>query len=109
MGLPLIQTGFTYSACRWFIKNIKKQEIQDIAYGDFKDLFRRRASDKVLYDKAFNIAKNLKHDAKFLGGAVTCAGESATKSEIMWSQQLAQRITQANYKNTGKTKSVLIF
>ena len=31
-----------------------------MAYGDFKDLGRRTASDKVLKDKAFNIAKNLK-------------------------------------------------
>ena len=29
----------------------------DMAYGDFKDLDRRRASDKVLRDKTFNIAK----------------------------------------------------
>ena len=28
-----------------------------MAYGDFKDLARRRASHKVLRDKAFNIAK----------------------------------------------------
>ena len=28
-----------------------------MAYGDFKDLKRRKASDKVLRDKAFNIAK----------------------------------------------------
>ena len=33
-----------------------------MAYGDFKDLARRRATDKVLKDKAFNIAKNLKYD-----------------------------------------------
>ena len=31
-------------------------------YGDFKDLARRTASDKVLRDKAFNIAKNSKYD-----------------------------------------------
>ena len=31
-----------------------------MAYGDFKDLTRRRDSDKVLKDKAFNIAKNSK-------------------------------------------------
>ena len=30
----------------------------DIAYGDFKDFPRRTASDKVLGDKAFSIAKN---------------------------------------------------
>ena len=29
----------------------------EIAYGDFKDLARRTASDKILRDKAFNIAK----------------------------------------------------
>ena len=34
----------------------------DMAYGDFKDLKRRRASDKILEDKAFNIAKNPKYD-----------------------------------------------
>ena len=58
-------------------ENLKKQEIQaiftkkeldkacfqhDMAYGDFEDLKRRTASDKVLRDKAFNIAKNLKYD-----------------------------------------------
>ena len=34
----------------------------DMAYGDFKDLSRRTASDKILYNKAFNIAKNPKFD-----------------------------------------------
>ena len=33
-----------------------------MAYGDFKDLARRTASDKVLRDKAFNVAKNPKYD-----------------------------------------------
>ena len=33
-----------------------------MAYGDFQDLKRRTASDKVLRDKAFNIAKNRKYD-----------------------------------------------
>ena len=32
-----------------------------MAYGDFKDI-TRTASDKILHDKAFNIAKNLKCD-----------------------------------------------
>ena len=34
----------------------------DIAYGDFKDLARRIASDKILRDKEFNVAKNPKYD-----------------------------------------------
>ena len=33
-----------------------------MAYGDFKDLSRRTASDKVLRDKTFNITKNPKYD-----------------------------------------------
>ena len=33
-----------------------------MAYEDFKDLKRRTFSDKVLKDKAFNIAKNSKYD-----------------------------------------------
>ena len=39
-----------------------------MAYGDFKDLKRRTASDKVLRDKAFNIAKNPKYDDGYQRG-----------------------------------------
>ena len=79
----LRQPGFTYSACGPFTKN--KERIQKfketgdtsyiyeneldkacfqhgMAYGDFKDLARRTASNKILRDKAFNIAKNSKYD-----------------------------------------------
>ena len=81
--MHLRQPGFTYSACAPFTKN--KERIQkfketgdsryiyqnkpdeacfqhDMAYGDFKDLTRRTASDKIMCDKAFNIAKYPKHD-----------------------------------------------
>ena len=33
-----------------------------MAYGDFKDLAKRTATDKVLRDKASNIAKDPKYD-----------------------------------------------
>ena len=33
-----------------------------MAYGDFKDLAKRTVADKVLKDKAFNIAKDSKYD-----------------------------------------------
>ena len=77
------QLKFTYSACGPFAKNkewiqkfkeawdtsyIYKSELDkaclqhDMAYGDFKDLARRTASDKVLRDEAFNLAKNPKYD-----------------------------------------------
>ena len=78
--MHLKQTGYTYSACGPFTKNkeriqkfketgdtsyIYKNELDkplfqhDMAYGDFKDLKRRTASDKNLRD---NIAKNPKYD-----------------------------------------------
>ena len=33
-----------------------------MAHGDFKNLNRRTSADKILRDKAFNIAKNPKYD-----------------------------------------------
>ena len=80
--MHLRQPGFPYSACGPFTKN--KERIQkfketggsryiyqkeldkacfqhDMAYGDFKDLTRKTASDKILHKKAFNIAKNPKY------------------------------------------------
>ena len=43
-------------------KNLKKQEIQNIFIKRNQTNFRRTATDKVLCDKAFNIAKNPKYD-----------------------------------------------
>ena len=81
--MHLKQPGFTYSACGTFTKNkeriqkfketgdtkyIYKNELDkacfqhDMAYWDFKDLARRTATNKVLRDKAFNLAKNPKYD-----------------------------------------------
>ena len=42
-----------------------------MAYGDFKDLNRRTASNKILRDKTFNIAKNSKYDEYQKGLAST--------------------------------------
>ena len=88
--MHLKQRGFTYSACGPFTKNkeriqkfkekgdtnyIYKNEFDkacfqhDMAYGDFKDLKRTTASDKILRDKAFNIAENLKYDGYARGFA----------------------------------------
>ena len=38
-----------------------------MSYGDFKDLPRRSAADKVLHDKAFNLSKNPKYDGYLRG------------------------------------------
>ena len=75
--MHLRQPGFIYSACGPFTKKQRTQKFKetgdsqyiyqnqldkasfqhDMAYGDFKDLTRRTASDKRLHDKAFNIDK----------------------------------------------------
>ena len=81
--MHLRQPGFTYSACGPFTKNkerirkfketgdtsfIYKTELDkacfqhDMAYGDFKDLAKRTAADKVLRDKAIKIASHKKYD-----------------------------------------------
>ena len=52
--MHLIQPGFTYSACGTFTRNK--------AYGKYKDLERRIQSDKILKDKALEIANNPTHD-----------------------------------------------
>ena len=74
--MHLRQPGFTSSACGQFAKNKERRKKfketgdskyiyqkkldkawfqHDMACGDFKDLNRRTANDKVLCDKAFNI------------------------------------------------------
>ena len=81
--MHLRQTGFTCSACGPFTKHkerinkfmntgdtrfIYRNDLDkacfqhDSAYSDSKDLVKRIQSDKVLRDKAFNIAKNPKYD-----------------------------------------------
>ena len=81
--MDLRPPGLTYSACGLFTKNkerirkfkktgdtkyIYRNELDkvcfqhDMAYGDFKDLTKRTADDKVLKNKAFNIAKDPKYD-----------------------------------------------
>ena len=126
--MHLRQPGFTYSACGPFTKN--KERIQkfkqtgdsryiykngldkacfqhDMAYGDFKDLAKRTAADKVLKNKAFNIAKDPKYDGyqrglafmvyKFFdkktkgSGVTTPANKSAIKS-IPQNEQLADEL-----------------
>ena len=81
--MHLKQLGFTYKACGPFTKNkeriqtfkepgdttyIYKNELDkacfqhEMAYGDFKDLKRKKNSDKTLRDKVFTIAKNPKYN-----------------------------------------------
>ena len=120
--IHLKQPVFTYSACGPFTKNkeriqifketedtshIYKNELDkacfqhDKAYGDFKDLQRRTASDKVLRDKAFNISTNPKYDEHQRGFASAVyrffddksKGSGVTNNEIKQNLQLPRNYT----------------
>ena len=125
--MNLKQPGFTYSACVPFTRNkewiqkfketadsryIYKNELDkacfqhDMAFGDFKDLAKRTALDKVLRDKAFNIAKSPEYDGyqkglasmvyKFFdkkasgSGVATLANKFPANNKIKQNQQLAE-------------------
>ena len=118
--MHLKQPGFTQSACGPFNKNEKriqnfketgdsryiyKNELDkgcfqhDMTYGDFKDLAKRTASDKVLRDKIFNITKNPKYDGYQRGIASMIYNffdkknrGSGSKYEITQNQQLANEL-----------------
>ena len=129
--MHLRQPGFTYSACSPFTKN--RQRIQksietgdakyiyrnelgkaffqhDMAYGDFKDL-KRTQSDRVLKDKAFKIASNLKCDGYQRGlTSMVCkffdkiSKRSGIKIEIKKIQELANEVHKTIIKTFKKRK-----
>ena len=77
-----------------------------MADGDFKDLARRTASDNVLRDKAFNIAKNPKYDG-YQRGLVSRAYKLFGKKskgarvniEVKHNKQLAKELHKPIIKN----------
>ena len=135
--MHLKQPGFTYSACGPFTKNkeiqkfketgdmsyIYKNELykpcfqHDMAYGDFKDLKRRTFSNKVLRDKAFNIAKNPKYDGYQRGLASMVykffdkksKGSGVVNNEIKQNLQLAKELQKAIIRNFKKRTVYLGF
>ena len=116
--MRLKQPGFTYVACEPFTENNERiekfKEARDtkyvyrnecgkacfqhgMTYGDFEDSSRRAASDKILENKEFNIAKNLNYDGyqrylayivyKFFGkkssdGAIKSLSNQALANEL---------------------------
>ena len=138
--MHLRAAGLTYSACGPFTKN--KERIQkfkqtrdsrymyrneldkacfqhDMAYGDFKDLTKITAADKVLKNKAFNIAKDPNYDRyqrglafmvyKFFdkktkgSGITTLANKSAIKS-IPQNEQLSHELHKPIIRKIKKGK-----
>ena len=88
-NMHLKQPGFSYSACGLFTKNIEriqkfkeagdtkyiyKNELDkayfqhDMAYGYFKDLARRTASDQVIRDNAFKALLKIQNMTRYQRG-----------------------------------------
>ena len=133
--MHLKQPGFTYSACGPFTKNkeriqkfketgdtnyIYKNELDKacfqyvIAYGNFKDLARRTASDEVWKEKAFNTAKNPKYDGYQRGLAsivYKCFDKktsgSGANNEIKQNKQLAKELHKPIIKKLKKEQFIL--
>ena len=132
----LRQPQFTYSACGPFTKH--KQRIQkfketgdtnfiyknqlekacfahDAAYSDSKDLTKRTATDKILGNRAFNIAKDPKHDGyqrglasivyKFLDKKSAGSGAKHVNIKLTpQNQQLAKELHKPIIKKFEKRK-----
>ena len=130
LEIHLKQPRFTYSVYGPFTRNkerngkfketedtsyIYKNDLDkacfqhDIAYGDFKDLKRRTASDKFSRDKTFNIAKNPKYDGyqrglasmvyKFFDKKSTGGGVNIP---LEFNEQLAKELRKPIIKNLKK-------
>ena len=87
-----------------------------MAYGDFEDLARRTTSEKILHDKEFNIAKNLKYNGYQRGLAPTVynffdkkASGSGIKNENMPDQELAESLHKPIIRRFNKRKVQLPF
>ena len=85
-----------------------------MAYGDFKDLKKRTAADKVLRDKAFNIAKNPKYDGyqrglasmvyKFFDKKTKDSGVTLANKSMPQNEQLAEELHQPIIRKFNKRK-----
>ena len=90
-----------------------------MAYGDFKDLTRKTASDKIFLDKTFNIAENPEYDGyqgglasmvykvfdqKISGGAATLANKSAIKIENVPNKEFAEELHEPIIRKFNKRK-----
>ena len=82
-----------------------------MAYGYFKDLPRTTAADKILYNKAFNITKNLKYDEYQRGLALMVhksfdkkPSTTEVKSENMLNQELVEELHKPIKINFEKQK-----
>ena len=108
------ETGDSLHICSNKLDKARFQH--DVAYRDFKYFSKRTASDKLLYDKGFNIAENLKYDGSQSGLALMVykffdkkssganISRGAIKTKIMSKQQLANKLHKPIIRKFEKRK-----
>ena len=130
--MHLIQPGVKYSACGPSNKNKERTQKfketgdsryiyqnkldkgcfeHDMAYGHYKDLTRRTASDTIFRDKAFNVVKNQKYD-RYQSGIASMvyksfdkkAPGSGIKNENISSKELAEELHKPVIRKFKKRK-----
>ena len=125
--LHLKQPVFSYSACGPFtkhreriqkfretgdLKHLYRNELDkacfalDAAYSDSKDLAKRSISDKILKDRAYEIAKNRNFDGyqRALASMVYKFFYKKTGSEISANEPLAEELHKPVIKKFKKEK-----
>ena len=125
--LYLKQPVFTYRACGPFtkhreriqkfretgdLKHLYRNELDkacfalDAAYSDSKDLAKRSISDKILKDRAYEIAKNRNYDGyqRALASMVYKFFDKKTGSGISVNEPLAQELHKPVIKKFKKEK-----
>ena len=126
--MHLKQAGFTYSACGPFTHTKKKKELRnwdfiyrneldkacfqhDMTYGKSKDLVKRTQSDKVLRDKAFQIACNPKYNGyqRGLASMVYKFFDKKSKGSGIINESNYQLANELHKPNIRKLKKKSIF
>ena len=127
LELHLKQPGFTYSACGPFTKHLEIiQKFRETAYlkhlyrneldkicfvydascSDTKDLVKRTLSDKILKDRAFEIAINRGYDGhqRALASMVYKFFDEKTRSRINVNEQIAEKLYKPVIKKIKRRK-----
>ena len=125
--MHLKQTGFTYSACGPFTKycnriqkfkeagNLKylyRNELgktcfaHDAAYSDSKDLAKEAIWDKILTDRAYEIARNHKYHGyqRALASMIYKIFDEKTGSEVSVNEELAEELHKPVIKKIKRRK-----
>ena len=126
------QPEFTYSACGAFtkhgeiiqkfrergnLKHLYRNELDracfahDVAYSDSKDLAKRTIPDKVLRDRAYEIARNCGYDGyqRVLASMVYKFFDKKTGSEISANEELAEELHKPVINKFKKRNGIIVF